>query len=41
MRELTVPVGESSLSEELDLVQGGYVLRAVDNPAWLFHLTLQ
>lgn len=41
MRELTVPAGESSLSEELDLVQGGYVLRAVDNPAWLFHLTLQ
>jgi hypothetical protein len=41
IREIRVPEGATSWSEELELAAGGYNLRAANNPAWLFHLTVQ
>lgn len=41
IREITIPQGATTWSEELELNAGGYNLRAANNPAWLFHITVQ
>ena len=41
VREDQVPAGSSEWTGEYDLAAGNYVLSEVNNPAWLFYLTVQ
>lgn len=41
VKEWSVPSGTQTSNELIDLPAGGYVLTEANNPAWLFHITLQ
>ena len=41
VRQISMPAGTSTWSDVIDLPAGGYTLVEVNNPAWLFHITVQ
>lgn len=39
--EWTVPSGTQTWNQTVELAPGGYMLSEANNPAWLFHITVQ
>jgi hypothetical protein len=39
--EWMVPSGTQTWNQTVELASGGYMLSEVNNPAWLFHITVQ